>query len=348
MPTVVHFEAAADAPLPIERAILAEAGATLVGANALHAATLPAILRDADVLLSEASPISAELLGAMPGCQAVVVYSIGLDHVDLAMATELGIIVAHTPGFCADEVSNHALLFVLACARRLLALDRRTRTGWWPDAADLEGVLCPMGGLRGERLGLVGFGAIARLVAQKASAFGLRVAAYDPLVADDAFAKLEVERAELDELLATSDYVSLHAPLTPATRHMINAQRLALMKPGAFLVNTSRGALVDEPALVAALQSGQIAGAALDVFAHEPPGADHPLLHLENVIVTPHSAYCSDTSYARVRRMAAEAAAQTLRGTWPEFVANPQVRGSSLMERYNTRHDEQADAGDHE
>lgn len=331
--TVVHLEAAANATLPVERALLAEAGATLVGADASRAKLQSSVLAEAVVVLSEASTIDAELLAAVPQCRAVVVYAIGLDHVDLAAATELGIIVAHTPGFCADEVSNHALLFILACARRLLPLDRQLRTGWWPDPTDLEAALCPMGSLRGERLGLVGFGTIARLVAQKAAVFGMYIAAYDPLVGDDAFAQLGVERLELEELLAASDYVSLHAPLTPATRGLLDAGRLGLMKPSAFLINTSRGGLVDEPALVAALQRGQLAGAALDVFAQEPLPADHPLLGMDNVIVTPHTAYCSDASYSRVRRMAAEAAANVLGGIWPTFVANPQVRGMSRMER---------------
>jgi D-3-phosphoglycerate dehydrogenase / 2-oxoglutarate reductase len=333
MPTVVHLEAAANAPLPVERALLAEAGATLVGAQVQHAGRLPATLAEATVVLSEATTIDAELLAALPRCRAVVVYAIGLDHVDLAAATELGIIVAHTPGFCSDEVSNHALLFILACARRLLPLDRRLRAGWWPDSADLEGALCPMGSLRGERLGLVGFGTIARLVAQKAAVFGMRLAAYDPLVGDDAFAQLGVERLELEALLAVSDYVSLHAPLVSTTHHLLDASRLALMKPSAFLINTSRGGLVDEEALVAALQAGRLAGAALDVFAQEPLPPEHPLLRSEHVIVTPHTAYCSDASYARVRRMAAEAAVNVLRGEWPSFVANPHVCGMSRMER---------------
>ncbi|MDQ2997612.1 MAG: C-terminal binding protein [Chloroflexota bacterium] len=334
---VVHAEAQPDAMLPIERALLAEAGATLICADSTDTDTIIAAAHTADILLSEFAPISRRLLEGLPRCQAVVCYAIGLDHVDLAAATELGIIVAHTPGFCADEVSTHALMFLLACARRLLPLDRRLRAGWWPDGQRLEAELLPMGALRGERLGLVGFGSIARLVAQKAQAFGLVVSACDPLAPDTAFAAAGVARLELDQLLVTSDYVSLHAPLLPATRHMLGAAQLAQMKSSAFLINTSRGALVDEAALVTALRSGQIAGAALDVFVHEPPAPDHPLLQLENVIVTPHSAYCSNAAYTRVRHMAAEAAAQVLRGEWPAAVGNPQVRGRSRMERQGGR-----------
>jgi D-3-phosphoglycerate dehydrogenase / 2-oxoglutarate reductase len=331
--TVVHAEAEPDGALPIERALLADAGALLVCAGATEPAPLLAAAHDADVLLSEVLPITRELLEGLPRCRAVVCYSIGLDHVDLGAATELGIIIAHTPGFCVDEVSNHAMLFLLACARRLVRQHQRLRAGWWPDARRLEAELLPIGALRGERLGLVGFGAIARLVARKAAAFDLDVCAYDPFAPDQAFIDAGVMRVELDTLLATSDYVSLHAPLLPGTRHLIGAAQLARMKPGAFLINTSRGALIDEMALVATLRDRRIAGAALDVFEHEPLAPDHPLLRMENVIVTPHSAYCSGAAYARVRRMAAEAAVCVLRGEWPAALANPQVRGRSRMEQ---------------
>jgi D-3-phosphoglycerate dehydrogenase len=330
---VVHAEAEPGAALPIERTLLAAAGATLVCAGSTDIRGVAAAAHDCDVLLSELVPIPRTLLAAMPRCQAVVSYSIGLDHVDLDAASELGIIVAHTPGFCVDEVSNHTLLFVLACARRLVPLDRRVRAGWWPDGRRLEAELLPIGSLRGERLGLVGFGAIAQMVAQKAAVFGLDICAFDPLVPDTPFAAAGVTRLPLAELLATSDYVSLHVPLLPSTRHLLGAAELAQMKPGAFLVNTARGGLVDEEALLAALAGGRLAGAALDVFEQEPLTDDHPLLRLPNVIVTPHSAYCSGAAYERVRRMAATAVVQVLRGEWPAAVANPQVRGRSRMER---------------
>jgi len=332
-PLVVHAEADPDAPLPIERAALDAAGATLVCAGSTDPEQIIAVAHSCDVLLSELTPITTALLAGLPRCRAVVCYTIGLDHVDLDAATEAGIILAHTPGFCADEVSNHAMLFVLACARRLLSHASRMRAGWWPDGRRLEAELLPMGGLRGERLGLVGFGAIARLVAQKAQVFGLHVVAHDPLVPAETFAAAGVAPVALDELLATSDYVSLHAPLLPTTRHLIGAPQLALMRPTAFLINTSRGHLVDEHALAETLRAGRLAGAALDVFAVEPVPAGHPLLQLEQVLATPHTAYCSDAAYARVRQMAAEAATAVLRGAWPAAVANPQVRGHARMER---------------
>jgi D-3-phosphoglycerate dehydrogenase len=330
---VVHAEADPDAPLPIERAALYAVGAVVRCAGTADPEQVIAVAHNCDVLLSEIMPISAPLLAALPRCRAVVCYAIGLDHVDLEAATAGGIIVAHTPGFCADEVSNHTLLFVLACARRLLRHTQGLRGGWWPDGRHLEAELLPMGALRGERLGLIGFGTIAQRVAHKAQAFGMQICAYDPFVADADFAAAHVRALDLDELLATSDYVSLHLPVTAATLHLLDAARLALMKPSAFLINTSRGRLIDEAALVAALAKGQIAGAALDVFAVEPLPPAHPLLQMEQVIATPHIAYCSDAAYRRVREMAAAAAVATLRGQWPAAIANPQVRGRSRMER---------------
>lgn len=328
---VIHAEADADAALPIERAILAEAGARLICAGTLAPDALAAAARDAAVVLTEFMAFPRELLARLPACRAIVGYTIGVDHYDLAAATELGIAIAHTPGFCTEDVANHALLLLLASARRLRALDAQTRAGWWPDPRHLERDLTPMGSLQGETLGLLSFGAIARSAARKAQAFGMDVQAFDPYVDAARMAELGVRPCALDALLASSDYISVHTPLTPSTRHLIGADQLRRMKPTAFLINTSRGAIVDELALVRALREGWIAGAALDVFEHEPPAPDHPLLRMENVLVTPHAAYCSNGAYARVRRMAAEEAARVLRGEWPRALANPGVHAHARL-----------------
>ncbi|MDQ3249883.1 MAG: C-terminal binding protein [Chloroflexota bacterium] len=331
---VLHIEAEGAASLPIERAALATVGATLIGAGTSEPAAMIAAAQDADVILSECSiTLTRSILTQLPRCQAVVMYAIGLDHADLAAATEQGIIIAHTPGFCMDEVSNHALLFVLACARKLRQLDRAVRDGWWPNVRNLEVELLPMGSLRGQRLGLLSFGAIARSLAGKAQALGLHVAAYDPYVDQALFHQHAVEPASLNEIIERSDYLSIHTPLTPGSYHLIGEAQLRRMKPTAFLINTSRGAIVDEAALICALQAGWIAGAALDVFEQEPPAPDNPLLALENVIVTPHTAYCSDAAYVRVRQMAAAEAVRVLRGEWPLALANPAVKGQSRMEK---------------
>lgn len=330
---VVHAEADHDAALPIERAVLAAAGAELVCAGTTDPHTIIAVAHDAEILLTEVTTITRHILEGLASCRAVVCYTIGLDHIDLHAATELGIIIANTPGFCAEEVSNHAIMFMLACARRLLPLDRGARAGTWPAGRNLEAALLPMGSLHGERLGLVSFGGIARLVAHKAAAFGLQVSAYDPWLDAAVLADHGVAPVGLDELLETSDYVSIHAPLLPATRHMIGTAQLRRMKPSAYLINTSRGAIVDEAALVYALAERWIAGAALDVFEAEPPPIDHPLLQLDNVIVTPHTAFCSAAAYKHVRQQAAAEAVRVLRGDWPAALANPQVKNHSRMKR---------------
>jgi D-3-phosphoglycerate dehydrogenase len=330
---VVHIEADSAAALPIERAALAGVGAELIGAGTSDPAQIIASAQDADLILTECSlTITGDLLRQLPRCQAVVMYAIGLDHCDLETASEQGIIVAHTPGFCVDEVANHAMLFILACARRLRQLDLALRGGWWPNVRNLEADLLPMGSLRGERLGLLSFGAIARSLAHKAQAFGLQVSAYDPFVDPAIFTQHGVTPATLDDVIVSSDYLSIHTPLTPATQHLLGAAQLRRMKPTAFLINTSRGVIVDEAALIHALQAGWIAGAALDVFAQEPPADDNPLLAMANVIVTPHTAYCSNAAYATVRQMAADEAVRVLGGEWPLALANPAVKGRSRME----------------
>lgn len=329
---VVHAEADVNAALPIERAALAAVGAQLVGAATLASEVFIEAARDADIVLTENTTITPDILNGLKQCKAVVMYSIGLDHVDLQTATELGIVIAHTPGFCVDEVSNHAMMFVLACARRLLSQHERLRAGWWPEARNLEAALTPMGNLRGECLGLLSFGAIARSLAHKAQAFGLRLVAFDPFVSAEVFAQHGVQSLSLDEVLAQSDYLSVHTPVTAATKGMLGETQLRKMKPSAFLINTSRGSVVDEAALVRALREGWIVGAALDVFEQEPPDKSNPLLHMSDVIVTPHSAYCSNASYARVRQMAADEAVRVLRVEWPLALANPAVKGRSRME----------------
>jgi D-3-phosphoglycerate dehydrogenase len=328
---VVHAEADSDAALPIERAILAEAGATLVCAGAADAEVLIAAAHDADVVLSEILPFDRRTLQGLARCKAVIGYTIGLDHYDLDTATALGIAIAHTPGFCTEDVANHAVLLIMACARRLLVLDRKMRAGWWPDPHYLERDLTPIGSLYGETLGLLSFGSIARSVAAKAQALGQRVQAFDPYVSDATYTAHGVQPCSFDALIATSDYLSIHTPLTSATRYLIGEAQLRRMKPSAFLINTSRGAVVDEAALVRALREGWIAGAALDVFEQEPPAPDNLFLHMDNVIVTPHAAYCSNGSYARVRRMAAEEAVRVLRGEWPAALANPAVKGNARL-----------------
>jgi D-3-phosphoglycerate dehydrogenase len=229
-------------------------------------------------------------------------------------------LVTNVPDFCLEEVSDHALALLLACARRIVLFARATQSGVWNLAAGQ-----PIPRLRGQTLGLIGYGGIARALAPKAQALGLRVLAYTPRLASGPLDATTTGMNDLYELLAASDFVSIHVPLTDETRGMLDARALRQMKPTAYLINTSRGAVIDEAALAQALADGQIAGAALDVLAHEPPGPDHPLLRSPNAILTPHAAFYSEAAIADLQRRAAEQAATVLRGELPPNIVNPAV-----------------------
>ncbi len=284
----------------------------------------PARLRElagqADGLINCYSPVSREVIEGLERCRVIARYGVGVDTIDLVAATERGIVVTNVPDYCVDEVSDHALALLLALARRLPKLLRATAAGRW-QATDAQ----PVHRLRDRTLGLVGFGRIAREVGRKAQALGLRVVASDPFVPGEAITAAGVEPRGLEELLAEADVVSLHAPLTPETRHLIDAEALARMKPGAYLVNTSRGGLVDTDALREALASGRLGGAALDVLETEPPDPDDELLADENVLVTPHTSFYSEESLVEMRRKCVAQVITVLEGRRPDYPVNPEV-----------------------
>ena len=279
--------------LEIERAILAEVGAELVVVPHGTPDEIIALAEDVDAILTCWKQVPPEALDAAPRCRIVSRYGIGLDNIPVAHATELGIVVTNVPDFCLDEVAEHTLALILACARRIVPLVDATRQGIW-NQDGMPGL--PM--VRGQVLGLVGYGNIAKAVAERARALGLQIIAYTPRLAPDALAPWGRATNHLPELLTTADYVSLHLPLTPATRGMINGEALATMKPTAYLINTSRGAIIDEAALIHALDTGQIAGAALDVLSREPRPADLPLLSPRRVFASPHAAFYSEAAIA--------------------------------------------------
>jgi D-3-phosphoglycerate dehydrogenase len=317
---IVHADAGSEAALAEERAELAALDVEVRAASGRTEDELIANVRDADVVLVSSAPITQRVMDNMPRCRAVVRYGVGVDNVDLDAATEHGIVVAHVLDFCTEEVSNHALLLLLACAKRLLPLDHDLREGCWrrTPLADLPTIF-------GQTLGIVGLGAIGRSLAGKAQALGLEVVACDPYM-DAAAEQSGVRLLSLDDLLRQSDYVSLNCPVTAETCDLIGERELALMKTTAILINTARGAVVDEKALVEALRSGGIAGAGLDVFAEEPLPTESPLPTLDNVVLTPHTAGISEHSIRLVRTRVGEAAADVLSGRWPRYVANPVVR----------------------
>ena len=265
-------------------------GIQLVVHDCMTRADLAARAADADVvwLFGGSRVLHGGNLAAVPRCRAILRTGSGTDNVPVDEASRRRIVVANTPAAFSDGASDHLIALLFAVVRRVAVLDRAVRLGRWEQAAAR-----PLNSVQGRTLGLVGFGRIAREVTRKLSGFGMRVLAYDPYVGPEALAALGVAPATLDELLSEADYVSLHCPLTAETRHLIGERELRRMRPTAILLNTSRGPVIDEAALVRALAGGWVAGAGLDVLEHEPPDRDNPLLKMDNVVLTPHFAGCS-------------------------------------------------------
>jgi D-3-phosphoglycerate dehydrogenase len=296
--------------LATEEAVATAAGASLVGAQTKDPARLAAAVADADAVITQFAPVNADVIAAMQRARAIVRYGIGVDNVDLAAARSHGIPVCNIPDYCIDEVADHTLAFILALTRQVPSQSRLVHDGEWKLAAPPAAFRT----LAGMTCGVVGFGRIGRGVVRRLVAFGGRVLVSDPVASADAIAAAGAHAVPLPRLLAESDLVTLHCPSLPATKGMINASTLATAKPGLLLVNLSRGDLVDPDALVAALDSGRVGGAALDVFAPEPIPAGHPILGRSNVILAPHIASVSAAAVHRLRTTAAELAVAALAG----------------------------------
>jgi len=260
----------------------------------------------------------------MTKCRIISRFGIGIDNVEIATATRKGIVVTKVPDYCIDEVSDHAMALLLAIVRKIPFANARVQAGEWQMPS-----VVPIHRLRGTVLGLVGFGRIPQLLAPKAQAFGMRVIASDPYVHEEVMSRAGVKRVEFAELVKTADYISIHAPLMPETNHLFNAAVFSQMKPTAYLVNTARGSVVDEVALAAALDKGQLAGAALDVVEKEPPSGS-PLLGRDNVILTPHTGFYSEESLAELQTKAAEEVVRVLSGEAPRNPVNPEVLKSAV------------------
>lgn len=279
---------------------------------------------DCDALLNTyAGPITGETLARMPRCKIIARYGIGVDTIDLDAATAAGIIVTNNPTYCIEEVADHTLALLLACARKVAFYDRMVRAGRWELPPGK-----PMFRLASRTLGLVGFGNIARAVAGRAAAFGMRVLYCDPFVRAGQFA-VPGEKTELDELLSQADFVSVHPPLGPETRGLMSDGAFARMKPTAFLINCARGPIVDTPALVRALDAGRIAGCALDTTDPEPLPDPHPLRGRDNVIITPHAAWYSEQAMVGLQAGAPGEVRRVLTGEWPVNVVNRAVKGQN-------------------
>jgi D-3-phosphoglycerate dehydrogenase len=301
------------------RGVLSTIGAELVLAAEPTPDAILRVAANADGVLVTYAKITAEMIRQLTRCKVISRFGIGVDNVDVDAASKAGIVVTRVPDYCIDEVSDHAVALLLALARKVALANARVQRGLW----DMPAVV-PIHRLRGRVLGLVGFGRIPRLVAPKAKAFGLRVVAFDPYVPQAVFAEDGVERVEFDDLLKVADYISLHCPLMPETRHLMGDAAFQRMKPTAYLVNTARGPIIDEAALARALDAGQLAGAALDVLTEEPPGAS-PLFGRDNVIVTPHTSFYSEESLIELQTKAAQEVVAVLSGRPPRRPVNPQA-----------------------
>ncbi|MBI3128164.1 MAG: C-terminal binding protein [Candidatus Tectomicrobia bacterium] len=279
---------------------------------------------DCDALLNTyAGPITAEVMGRMRKCKIIARYGIGVDTIDLEAATKAGIIVTNNPTYCIEEVAEHTMALLVSCARKIPLYDRLVRAGRWEVPPGK-----PMFRMVGRTLGLVGFGNIAREVAVRAAAFGMKVLFSDPFVNEGQF-PAPGKKMELNGMLREADFVSLHPPLIPQTRGMMNDEIFGLMKPTAFVINCSRGPIINTDALVRALDAGKIAGAALDTTDPEPLPNPHPLRGRENVIITPHAAWYSEQAMVGLQAGAPNEVKRVLTGQWPVNVVNKAVKGKS-------------------
>jgi D-3-phosphoglycerate dehydrogenase len=312
-----------------EREILERAGCEIVEARARTEDEAIEAARDADGIIYTGG-ISERFMSSLNRCKVIARSAIGMDNVHgVEIATERGIVLCNCPDVFVDEVANQTMALLLGCIRDLIPSALWVREGNWgrPGAAR-PGAHIPR--VTGETLGIVGFGNIGKAVAQRAAGFGLKIIANDPYLTPDVFARYGVRQVSLAQVLQDSDFISLHTPLTDETRHLIGAPELALMKPHAILINTSRGPVIDEEALIAALTNGQILAAGLDVTEKEPIDPDNPLLTMPNVIVTPHIASLSEWANGERRRRTAYEVAAVLTGHRPRAVWNPDV-----LERVN-------------
>ena len=286
--------------------------------------TALAFARDADVVMVQSVRplLTRPVIERLEKCLCLVRLGIGYDTVDVAAATERGMLVCNVPGYCVEDVADHALALLMAAVRHIPRQDRWIRGGRW----DRTGAR-PSRRLKGSTLGLVAFGNIARALTERVSGFGVTLLAYDPYVDVGTTAGCGAEKVELDELLQRADLISVHCPLTDATRHLLSQREFDLMKDGVFIVNTSRGPVVDEAALVAALASGKVWGAGLDVFEQEPLPLDSPLREFDNVIFTPHVSSNSEDSVGDLYRGGCQIAIDVCNDRWPVGVVNPEVEG---------------------
>jgi len=306
--------------LIMEREILAKVDAELV--EVTESANVGPECEDADAVINTYEQVPAEMIEKMQKCQIIIRNGIGVNTIDVDACNKKGIMVANVPTYCLDEVATHAITLMLASARKVTLLNDSVKSGVW----DVKKAT-PVYSLQNKTLGLVGFGKIPRLVKEKSVPFGMNVIIYDPYVTAEQAAEAGVRKVEIDELIKESDFISIHCPLTPETRGMFDKAAFKNMKKTAYIINTARGPVINEPDLIEALQNGEIAGAGLDVLMSDKVDKSNPLLAMENVIITPHAAWYSEESIVTRRRQTVESVVSVLEGGEPLSLLNRKALG---------------------
>ena len=309
-----------------EQQVLAEIGAEVILAESGTGEPIDRLVSQVDGILTDQYPITGDLINAAERCKAIARYGVGFEKVDLDAATASGIVVTNVPAYCIDEVTDHAMALLLACARKIPTFDRGVKGGNWD-----RNIGPPMRRIRGKTLGIIGFGRIGRLIVSKAKAFGLEVIVFDEYISQTVVEGEGATQVALPELLARSDFITIHAPLTTETHELLGEQEFQQMKSTAYVINSARGGIINTVALHRALAEAWIAGAALDVLPEEPPNPDEPLLELDNIILTPHVAFLSEESGYDLQVAAATELARVLAGQMPESVVNPSVLESHAL-----------------
>jgi D-3-phosphoglycerate dehydrogenase len=317
-----------DLPTLVAKDILSRIGAELVQVPVFTEEELIKNGADADAaLVSAIEPYTAKVIRALPKCRLIARTGIGFNNIDAEEATRQGIAVAIVLDASVNEVSDQAMAFLLAFSRRIFPVAQAVRQGLWKAGSrEMEKARGQMFRLAEQTLGIVGVGRIGGRLALKARAFGMRVIGFDPYLSSEELLARGVEKVDFANLLREADYVSIHAPLSAETKNMLGFAEFKQMKPTAVIINTARGGIIDEKALCQALSERMIAGAGLDVTNPEPPSPDNPLLKMDQVLVTGHFAYFSETSLRELHVKSAEAIVAALKGEWPPFLANPEVR----------------------
>ncbi|WP_096201737.1 C-terminal binding protein [Bacillus sp. FJAT-45350] len=314
---ITDYEFATLAP---EEEVLSQIDVEFVRAQCKTEEEVIEAAKDAEALLNQYAPISRRVIENLPNLKVVSRYGVGVNTIDVKAATENGVIVGNVTDYCMDEVSDHAFALLIASARKVVMLNEAVKGGNWDYKVGV-----PIYRLRGQVLGLVGLGRIPQTLAKKAQAFGMKILAYDPYVPAEVAKEINVELVDLNEMCAQSDYISVHAPLIEATQGMISDSQFDAMKKEAFIINTARGPVIDESALIRALESDKIAGAALDVVEDEPILQDNPLLKMENVILNPHVAWYSEEAQLELKRKTAQNVVDVLSGYYPTYLFNREV-----------------------